>query len=232
MRRNKYKKKILSFCKKYRYVIAVNAVFVLLVGALFFVLHESERQRLVVLPSPPAPQKTENYVSSQGPKKIVIEKIGLEAAIEPVGIAGSGNMAVPKSYARAGWYKYGAEPGEVGSAVFAGHLDNGSGSPGVFYNVNKLTIGDEIMVTLESGEAVSFFVRETKVLDYNSHNVEEIFGETNSRQIVLITCDGVWIPELRKYSDRLIVFAEAISSEQQVGENPVESEEEEKPQLI
>lgn len=191
----------------YKNIVLVNILFLtILLGVFYFVSH-NEKQKKIFLPVLPS-LSNNAYVSEFGPRKIIIPKIGVDAAIEPVGKAKSGNMAVPRSYDRVGWYKYGSVPGEVGNAVLAGHLDDGKGNPGVFFSINTLKAQDEVFVVGEDDEMKRFVVREIRVVDYSNAPLEEIFGEHEKPRLILITCDGTWIPQQKMYSERLIVFLE------------------------
>src|SRR5437879_6754319 len=57
------------------------------------------------------------------PVKLVIPKIGLDAAVEQVGVDKNHNMDVPKLPQDTGWYEPGPAPGQAGDAVIDGHLD-------------------------------------------------------------------------------------------------------------
>jgi sortase (surface protein transpeptidase) len=80
------------------------------------------------------------------PSRLIIPAIKVDAAIQNVGLGKSGNMAVPSNYTDVGWYRYGPTPGQVGSAVIDGHVDNGFGLEAVFKNVSALEPGDDIYV--------------------------------------------------------------------------------------
>ncbi|HEY4386750.1 MAG TPA: class F sortase, partial [Ktedonobacteraceae bacterium] len=68
--------------------------------------------------------------------RLEIPAIALVAPIEDVGIRNDGSMEVPhhNQWEGVGWYKFGAFPGERGSAVIDGHLDRPGGYPAVFWN--------------------------------------------------------------------------------------------------
>ena len=55
------------------------------------------------------------------PIRLKIPSIKVDAAIEYVGIAPDGNMDVPKGPDNVAWFEPGTRPGDVGSAVLAGH---------------------------------------------------------------------------------------------------------------
>jgi LPXTG-site transpeptidase (sortase) family protein len=196
----------------YKKIILANIAFVILIVLIIPKFYKPEQGREVILPIVPESSSTE---AIQGTSiRVLIPKIGVDASIESVGRTAGGNMAVPRSFETVGWYKYGVEPGELGNAVLAGHLDNGKGSPGVFYHLNELAIGDKVEVANKEGERAEFRVTGIQVVDYLSPPaavLSQVFGTSTKARLNLITCDGIWIPEKKKYSDRLIVYTERIN---------------------
>jgi sortase A len=146
----------------------------------------------------------------QGPDRLIIGKLGVNAYVQHVGIARSGNMAVPSNYKDVAWYKLGSKPGEAGNAVIAGHLDNSIGLGGVFKDLHKLVTGDLIEVRDADGTVHKYRVTTTKSYDYNTANTDEVFIGSEKPQLVLITCSGSWISSQRSYAERFVVFAELI----------------------
>lgn len=141
------------------------------------------------------------------PARVSIPAIGVDARIQHVGRNKKGDMAVPGNFTDAGWYKYGSVPGHEGSAVLAGHYDNGLGLPAVFYRVNDLVPGDEIFVEDGAGGKQKFVVVESALYPKSEVPTEEIFSTTGVARIVLITCEGAWVSHERTYADRRIVTA-------------------------
>lgn len=140
------------------------------------------------------------------PARLVIPKINVDAPVQAVGITKKGNMATPNNFMDVGWYKYGPLPGNMGSAVIAGHVDNGVALPAVFYNLKKLESGDEIFITTESNELLRFTVVGSKVYDFNA-KADEVFLENDRKLLKLITCTGVWLKDYRTRNQRLVVSA-------------------------
>jgi sortase A len=197
--------------KKYKFIIAANLIFIVLVATvLFSISHRlSARVQNIIVPV----LKDSTYTGEVGtstPIKVSIPAVGIEGEIVPVGIGASGNMAVPVKFEDVGWYKYGPTPGRVGNSVVAGHLDNGKGKPAVFYNLSNVRVGDDVFVENAEGEKTRFIVREIRLVDYNNPPLEEIFGKSDKERLNLITCDGTWIPEKKMYSERLVVFTERV----------------------
>ena len=152
----------------------------------------------------------QKVASPERAARLRIPKVSVDAEITPVGIAASGNMAVPRSYADVGWYKYGTVPGEIGSAVIDGHFDNGFGMDAVFKHLGELEPGDDIYVRTAEGAELRFVVREVGSYDNAAVPLARVFERTDGAYLNLITCDGEWSPEKETYTKRLIVFAELL----------------------
>ncbi len=176
----------------------------IIVGTLFWY----QKKEAVVLPQPPVAYGTTTPLMS--PERLIIPAIDVDANIQHVGIAKSGNMAVPNNYTDVGWYRHGSAPGDLGNAVIAGHLDTGFGRPAVFLDLDKLVPGDELYVRDATGETVRFVVERLQTYDYTNAPMEEIFGTSTEARLNLITCDGAWNPDTKSYSQRLVVFTKAV----------------------
>jgi LPXTG-site transpeptidase (sortase) family protein len=145
------------------------------------------------------------YTSSSTPDRLIIPKIGVDAAVQDVGISKKGTMGVPSNYTDVGWYRYGAIPGNEGNAVFDGHLDNGFAKAGVFKHLNELIVGDTIIVKLKDGTERTFKVIESTTLLRQATTTQEIFRAEGPSQIILITCEGLWDGDNKTYSDRRLI---------------------------
>lgn len=142
------------------------------------------------------------------PVRIKIPSIDLDAAIEKVELAKDGSMGVPTDPLDTAWYSLGPRPGEQGSATIAGHVDWLHGATGVFEDLHKVKVGDDIIVKDDQGEFVSFVVRESRRYDPLADAVE-VFGSSDGRShLNIITCDGKWDKSSQQYSKRLVVFAD------------------------
>ena len=145
---------------------------------------------------------------SSYPATLVIPKININANVQQVGITKKGNMATPNNFRDVGWYKYGTIPGQEGSAVIAGHLDNGLSLAAVFYNLKDLTKGDDIYVITIGNKRLHFIVTKTEMYNFNDlPSGNNIFTEGNGKFLKLITCAGSWVSEYKTHSKRLVVTA-------------------------
>jgi len=145
------------------------------------------------------------------PAHIAIAKAKVNAKIVDVGITKTGNLDVPPNYIEVGWYKYGPLPGEMGSAVLDGHVDNGGKIPGPFKNLKKVKAGDDIVVTMTDGTVHRYKVSATDVYPTNKFPGKKIFLESGERYLKLITCHGKFIASKDTYDQRLVVTAVLVS---------------------
>lgn len=141
-----------------------------------------------------------------GPLRLRVPSLGIDANVQHVGLGKSGNMAVPTNYSDVGWYRAGSRPGQVGSAVFDGHVDNGFGLAGVFTKLDTIKPGAEVLVDYASS-TVRFVVTRVESYDKDAVPTNEIFSTTGRPGLVLITCEGDWLESQKTYDRRLVVYA-------------------------
>ncbi len=155
-----------------------------------------------------AAKQSENYGL---PVRIKIPRIGVDAAIESVGLTTNGAMEVPNGQNNAAWFSLGPRPGDIGSAVIDGHYGIWkNGKETVFNDLDKLRQGDEISIEEDNGVTVSFVVRETQIYDSKA-DASKIFTSVDGKShLNLITCEGTWNQVSKTYPRRLIVFADRM----------------------
>lgn len=156
------------------------------------------------------PSEPEEPIDPRTPVKLTIPSLKIKAPVVKVGITKTGAMAVPYGFKNVGWYKYGTYPGEIGSAVIAGHIDNALALDGVFKHLDQLEIGDTVIVETEGGTTYTYRVIEMGIYPYDQAPNEEIFGRGNAAQLNLVTCAGTWSKELKTYDKRLVIYTELI----------------------
>ncbi len=144
------------------------------------------------------------------PVHLIIQKIGVDARIEQVGLTSTGAMGAPNGPTDVGWYGLGTSPGQIGSAVIDGHSGWKDGLPAVFDNLHNLHDGDRITVIDGTGTMTTFVVREVRA--YASKAAASVVFSSNDGKahLNLITCEGVWNPITKNYSDRLVIFTDKI----------------------
>jgi LPXTG-site transpeptidase (sortase) family protein len=115
-------------------------------------------------------------------------------------------MDTPKKDKNVGWLATGTQPGDIGNAVMAGHVDNRRGAA-VFYPLKKLSIGDEIHVMNEQQKQLTFVVNDKKIYRADQAPIKKIFGAAQTANLNLITCTGYFDRKLRTHLDRLVIYA-------------------------
>ncbi len=162
----------------------------------------------------PVPQSTAQRAPLQQmdvglPVRLKIPKIGVDAAVEYVGLTPDGSMGVPDKLADVAWFKLGPRPGQQGSAVIAGHRSSKKWIPGVFDNLHELQPGDCVYVQDEKGSTFSFVVRESRTYDPEA-DAGDVFSKNDGIHLNLVTCDGTWNTAQKSFSKRLVIFTDAV----------------------
>jgi sortase (surface protein transpeptidase) len=153
---------------------------------------------------------SKNYfgISSKDlPKKFLIPSIKVDANVQYVGVTYKGNVSTPNNFNDVGWYKYGTVPGQVGSAIIDGHVDNGLSLPGVFKDLKNVKEGDDVYVVTQTGKNAHFVVTDVSTYYYKSVPTEIIFNQKDAPMLKIITCDGNWVPEDQTDDHRIVVSA-------------------------
>ena len=152
-------------------------------------------------------KESQNVQEGMEPIQVEIPAIDVKAPVENVGILENGQMGVPEDINKVGWFEPGFKPGTKGNAVLAGHVDSKTG-PAIFFYLEKLSKGDEIVLTDKEGEKMTFVVTGKERYPYNDSPIEKIFGPTDSRTLNLITCVGTFNRSKGTHEERLVVSTE------------------------
>ncbi len=150
-----------------------------------------------------------SYTAAPGrPRYIRIPKIAVETRVLPEGVNKNGAIATPNNISDTGWYNGSAAPGDAGSALIVGHVA-GPTTHGVFWNLNKLVVGDVITVEMGSGKLVTYNVAKSlkvpaSAIDMGKYLSPDVVGKDDLK---LMTCSGPFDKASSNYRDRLIVIA-------------------------
>ena len=143
------------------------------------------------------------------PARLKIPSLGISAAVETVGIKADGTMGTPQNFDNVGWYSLGSKPGEQGPAVFDGHVNNALMKKGVFENLSKIKTGD--YVTVEDAAGRSKIYKVSSIREYPATApADQLFAPGGPTRLVLITCDGEWVPADHSFDKRLVVVADSV----------------------
>lgn len=142
------------------------------------------------------------------PIRLTIPKINVGATIEYVGVASDGNMDVPKDPNDVAWFELGPRPGEIGSAVIAGHYGWKNNTSAAFDAISTLQKNDKIFVEDDTGTTIAFVVSEIRLYDPKSDASSVFESNDGKSHLNLVTCEGVWDATSKSYSKRLVVFTD------------------------
>lgn len=157
---------------------------------------------------PTTPRKTMPFTIKPigQPTQLVIDEIGVDAKVLPVGTTAKGAQEVPESLDETGWWKDGQEPGQPGNAVIVGHT--ASKDDGVFDELSELGKGDRFTLTGKDGKLTYQVTseKEIKVADFAAES-DRIYRETGASGLVLMTC-GDW--NGTRFETTVITYAKAV----------------------
>ena len=156
-----------------------------------------------------------------GPTAITIPSIDAHSTLVPLGLDAKGELAVPPvdDPLQASWYA-GAkpdvdgdeiQPGEIGSAVVAAHVDGvvdgKKGQPGLFFRLHELKPGDEILIDRADGTQIKFVVDRVETHSKNDFPTQAVYDPTPVPTLRLITCGGEFDRAAGHYEDNWVAFA-------------------------
>ena len=142
------------------------------------------------------------------PVRLKIPVINVDSAIEDALITSDGRMDVPAGSVNVAWFSLGPSPGQIGSAVIGGHFGIKDGKPFVFYDLNKLKIGDKIYIVDDKEDTITFIVRSITSFDRNADATTVFTSDDGLAHLNLITCEGIWNQVNDSYPQRLVVFTD------------------------
>lgn len=199
---------------KYRKLDTLVLASFLLLGLLLIFVTGSHPKNKSVAPAAFAPTKSASVTNKMIyyglPMRLKIPAIGIDTSIESLGLTPQGDMDAPAGPDNVGWYKYGAIPGDSGSAVLDGHVVGPRGEEGVLFNLHKLQVGDTISVIDGKSQIISFTVREIRSYNQGEQH-SEVFSAQDKPHLNIITCSGDWSPSQHHYLERLVVFTDLIN---------------------
>lgn len=155
------------------------------------------------------------------PTAITIPKIDARSTLIPLGLGADGELAAPPvtEPMQAGWYA-GAkpdedgdefQPGEIGPAVIAGHVDgvvNGrKGQPGIFARLHELAPGDEVLINRDGQSQLRFIVQRVETHPKAAFPSRQVYGPTETPELRLITCGSSFDRATGHYTGNVIAWA-------------------------
>lgn len=159
-------------------------------------------------PPPTTPEATPTADASIS--RLIIPAIEVDAPVVELGLDAHKVMESPSTPEEIAWYGFSGRPGMGSNAVFSGHLDFAGYGPAVFWRLRDLVPGDRILVAFDDGSALAYRVTGMALYNDATAPVDQIIGPTQTDQLTLITCAGLFNRAIGRYDDRLVVHAERV----------------------
>ncbi|WP_377639788.1 class F sortase [Oryzobacter terrae] len=160
---------------------------------------------------PPTRDATLGSLASRdtpAPSRLRIPDLDVDATVTGVGVQADGAMVIPAAPTSVGWYRFGSAPADPeGHTVIAGHVATREDGPGALAALRSARPGMRVVVTTADGTEHAYEVRGREAIVKKALPVDEIFARDGRPLLVLITCGGEYLPELRSHRDNVVVTA-------------------------
>ncbi|SNT00409.1 Sortase family protein [Geodermatophilus pulveris] len=148
--------------------------------------------------------------AAPAPARLRVPGLGIDAPVDPVGVRDDGQMAIPDDVDRVGWYRFGPVPGDAGSAVVAGHVDDREQGLGELAPLRTADVGTEVEVTDAAGTATRWRVASREEVVKQALPLDRLFAREGAPRLVVVTCGGEFLPEYGSYESNVVVIAEPV----------------------
>lgn len=144
------------------------------------------------------------------PIHLSIPSLDLSVPLSSLGLNADGTVSVPTDIYEPGWYRFGATPGQLGTAVILGHVDSYRG-PAVFFELRDLVVGDRVNVTLADGVTARFKVIGTAIYLKAHFPSTLVYGPRSYGALQLVTCGGVFDNSTGHYLSNVVVYTALVA---------------------
>ncbi|WP_454042313.1 class F sortase [Cellulosimicrobium sp. Marseille-Q8652] len=157
---------------------------------------------------PVRPARDQAGAAPPAATRVVVPSIGLDMAVEPAGVDGEGQMALPDDARSAAWYRFGPGPASpAGAVVVAAHVDDLAGA-GPFARLADVAAGTTVDVLDATGSTYTYTVTGVEDVAKADLPIDTVFDREGPPRLVLVTCGGEWDRERRSYTANVVVTAE------------------------
>ncbi|MBZ3905328.1 class F sortase [Streptomyces griseiscabiei] len=142
--------------------------------------------------------------------RVRIPSIRVDAPAMAVGLDAQGWVDAPpaRDPNLAGWFTGAVSPGEKGTAVVVGHVDNDQG-PAVFYGLGALKKGTEVEIRRADRKTAVFEIYGIEVFEKNNFPGDRVYGNSGIPELRVITCGGGFSKQ-NGYDGNVVVFARLV----------------------
>jgi sortase A len=119
-----------------------------------------------------------------------------------------GVMQDPSGTEAVAWYPFEPLPNEGGNIFLAGHLLVG-GHPAVFWDLNKLEAGHQVII--RAGGVDFYYSVVSEEYQTKADALHAVTDTVDGEVVTLMTCAGSYIPSTGDYTHRWIVRAVRVN---------------------
>ena len=159
----------------------------------------------------PPPTYVAGPIPRSRPIHLSIPIIGLSDRLSVLTLNKNGTVNVPSNFSVPGWYSGDRSPGQQGSAVILGHVDNFHG-PAAFFNLDKLRLGNRVYVSLSNGRRLVFAVIGERMFQKTNFPDKLVYGPRSYPALQLVTCGGIFDSSTGHYLSNIVVFTALVKS--------------------
>ena len=157
-----------------------------------------------------AEQKISYTVPADHPRQLIIDQLGVDANILPMGTTKNNIMEAPTSAWDVGWYSKSALPdSDSGSLIIDGHVNDTLGKPGIFADIALLKRNDIIIIEKGDRQRIDYSVISVEQQPLSDVDMNDLGRAPKgaSEGVTLITCSGTYDTSTQTYTNRTIVRA-------------------------
>jgi sortase (surface protein transpeptidase) len=132
-------------------------------------------------------------------------------SLSSLGLNANGTVQVPGKDQQPGWFRLGPAPGQMGSAVILGHVDDYRG-PAAFYKLRSLRAGDKVEVGLASGAVAHFEVKTVGAYLKTQFPAQKVYASHGYPALQLVTCGGQFDSGTGHYLSNVVAYTSLVST--------------------
>jgi len=121
------------------------------------------------------------------PVRMSIPALSLDYEVRPTGADKTGTMQIVPALAVISWFELSSIPGNKGNAILGGH-NTWRGERSRIYHLDRLEIGDELIIEYDDGTSLSFFMESVFVYLLETAPANLIMDVGGEARLTLITC--------------------------------------------
>ncbi len=150
-------------------------------------------------------------VARSVPVALRIPAIGVAVSLSELGLNPDRTVQVPTNFQEPGWFRLGPSPGQMGSAVILGHVDDHTG-PAVFFRLGSLRAGDKVEVSLANGIVAHFVVKTVATYPKEQFPARQVYASHGYSALQLVTCGGEFDRSSGHYLSNVVAYTSLVAT--------------------